>query len=119
MNSPVYKDNLLQQVGGKTQFDFVVMTYCENIQDDHHVNAFFQDLDLNQLIDLQKEFLNAALLEQSQEQTAVAMGRLAVHYQKLWQRGLNASHFDRICGCKYLEVSCSAMAPEWKNMEDH
>ena len=95
MSAPNYKDNLLELVGGQCQFDFVVIKYCENIQDDH-VNVFFADLDLNQLMAMQKEFLNAALLDQSQEDTAAAMGRLAVQYQTLWQRGLNDQHFDTL-----------------------
>ncbi|KAL3931556.1 MAG: hypothetical protein SGBAC_011252 [Bacillariaceae sp.] len=89
-----YKDNLIEKVGGQSQFDFAVIKYCENIQDDYRVSVFFEDMDLNGLIDLQKEFLNTALLDLSAQESEAAMGRLVVKYQRLWQTGLNARYFN-------------------------
>ncbi|KAL3931555.1 MAG: hypothetical protein SGBAC_011251 [Bacillariaceae sp.] len=89
-----YKDNLVEKVGGQSQFDFIVIKYCEIIQDDLSLRAVFADLQLDGLIDLQKEFLDAALLDLPSHITEVAMGRLIVKYQHLWQSGLNESNFN-------------------------
>ncbi|KAL3929168.1 MAG: hypothetical protein SGBAC_012330 [Bacillariaceae sp.] len=89
-----YKDNIVEAIGGQSQFDFAVIKYCENIQDDRSVSIFFADMDLNGLIDMQKEFLNAAFLDLSTQESEAAMGRLTVKYQHLWQNGLNESSFS-------------------------
>ncbi|CAJ1939281.1 unnamed protein product [Cylindrotheca closterium] len=88
-----YRDNLVEKVGGQSQFEYIVIKYCEGIQDDSSVQTFFADMDLNGLIDLQKEFLNAALLDLNQEEAQAAMGRLAMKHQHLWS-GLEERHFD-------------------------
>ncbi|CAJ1939285.1 unnamed protein product [Cylindrotheca closterium] len=91
-----YKDNLVEKVGGQSQFDFIVIKYCEHITADQSLKLFFKDMEHDSLIELQKEFLSAALLDLPSHITEVAMGRLVVNYQDLWESGLNERHFDTL-----------------------
>ena len=54
-------------MGGEFGFDFLVVTYCENILDDERLDRFFGNFDLNTLTCLQKELLLVTFLEPYQE----------------------------------------------------
>jgi truncated hemoglobin YjbI len=88
------KINLVDNVGGQAAFNFVLMNYCESIRKDPSIKHVFAQIDLNGLIELQKEILNAAFMDTSPKETDATMGRMAVKYQSLWQMGLNDEHFD-------------------------
>ncbi|CAJ1939279.1 unnamed protein product [Cylindrotheca closterium] len=96
MTTLVYKDNIVEKIGGQSQFDFVIMTYCESIREDPRLGGFFAHLDLDGLILLQKEWLDAALIENSPEETDTIIGRLAVKHKILWEKGMNETHFEQL-----------------------
>merc|ERR1711935_1311612 len=50
--------------------------------------------DLNGLINMQTDFLDAALLDLSPSEEESAMGRLALNHKTLWHMGLNEHHFE-------------------------
>ena len=90
----VYKDNLIEVVGGQSQYNIICTKYSENIQDDPNVSSFFAHKDLNGLASMQMDFLDAALLDLSPSEEESAMGRLALNHRTLWQMGLNEHHFE-------------------------
>ncbi|KAL3932079.1 MAG: hypothetical protein SGBAC_011016 [Bacillariaceae sp.] len=59
----IYRNNIVQRMGGEHGFNFLVLTYCENIQDDESLDRFFGNFDLNTLTCLQKELLLVSFLE--------------------------------------------------------
>lgn len=63
----VYRNNIVQRMGGEIGFGFLVLTYCENILDDERLDRFFGNFDLNALTCLQKELLLITFLEPYQE----------------------------------------------------
>lgn len=95
------KNSLIDQIGGPSQFEFVIIKYCENIQDDPRVSSFFAHLDLYALIDLQQEFVTAALNKEG-------MAALATKYSNL---GLNERHFDML-KAHFIEALRDSWVPE-------
>ncbi|CAJ1942344.1 unnamed protein product [Cylindrotheca closterium] len=63
----LYRNNIVQRMGGEFGFDFLVVTYCENILDDESLDHFYGNFDLNTLTCLQKELLLITFLEPYQE----------------------------------------------------
>lgn len=96
MSVLIYKDNIVERVGGQSEFDFVIMNYCESICNDSSLKSFFAQLDLNGLIELQTEFLNAAFIDTSAQETEATIGSLALKHQLLWQMGLDETHFEKL-----------------------
>ncbi|CAJ1939275.1 unnamed protein product [Cylindrotheca closterium] len=87
------KINIIDDVGGQSVFNFVVMNYCESIREDPTIKHFFAKVDLKGLIVLQTDILKVAFMDASPQETEAAMGRLAVNYQ-IGQLGLNETHFE-------------------------
>lgn len=96
MSVLIYKDDIIEKIGGKSQFGYVVMSFCESIRDDASLNPFFAHLDLDGLMELQQEFLDAAFLVASQKEMEATLGRLTVQHQLLWKMGMNETHFEQL-----------------------
>ena len=96
-HSSLYKDNLIEQVGGTNQFDFVILTYCEAVQDDPKLKRFFRNYNLKELMKLQKVLLDAAFLKTTPEMTdADVRNNVILKNYTLFEAGFNAVHFDRL-----------------------
>lgn len=89
-----YKDNLLRRIGGMSSLEFLVISYCTRIQDDASLQQFYGNCALKNLITIQKEFLMAALLKSSDE--AQSKSRAAIRHYRLFELGLNETHFDAL-----------------------
>ncbi|CAJ1939277.1 unnamed protein product [Cylindrotheca closterium] len=96
MSVLIYKDNIVEKIGGQSQFDFVVITYCESIRDDYSLNSFFAHLELDGLIGLQKELLNAAFMDTSSQAAQATIVGLAVKYPLLWQQVMEETNFEQL-----------------------
>ena len=92
----IYKDNIVQEVGGKCEFDYLIMAYCKSIREDFSLSVFFAHLDLRGLIELQSECLNAAFLNVPQQKTKSLVLRLAVRHQTLLKMGMDEAHFEKL-----------------------
>lgn len=93
-----YKDNLIKKIGGRSQYDFVVIKYCEYIQNDPRVIFFFDNLMLSDLIELQKQLLDAAFLNLSLAESEVMMSNVTLQCHMLWRMGLNERYFEVMKG---------------------
>jgi truncated hemoglobin YjbI len=89
-----YKHDLIAKIGGQVQFDFLIMDYCETIQEDPCLQRFFGTCELNSLITLQTEMLNAAFLDVSEEEAEGLRTHLALKHYRLFEMGFNERHFD-------------------------
>eukprot|EP00980_Cylindrotheca_fusiformis_P008246 scaffold1736_cov127-Cylindrotheca_fusiformis.AAC.60 len=66
----IYRNNIVHRMGGEFGFDFLIMTYCENILDDESLDRFFGNFDLKALTFFQKELLLITFLEPNAESNA-------------------------------------------------
>jgi truncated hemoglobin YjbI len=63
----IYRNNIVHRMGGESGFDFIVLTYCENILEDENLDQFFANFDLKSLTFFQKELLLLTFLEPDDE----------------------------------------------------
>eukprot|EP00980_Cylindrotheca_fusiformis_P006399 scaffold1366_cov91-Cylindrotheca_fusiformis.AAC.5 len=92
-----YKANLLERIGIDTNLDFIVLSFCERIQDDPELHDIYEVFQLDHLISLQKDLLMAALEKPATsgcEQKIRA--RVALNHYQLFEQGLNEYHFDSL-----------------------
>lgn len=89
------KNNLIERIGGEQQYDFLVLTYAENIHEDKRLQQVFQDYDIDELTSLQKDVLDVAFLHSkgklSDDETR---NRIVLRNFALFEKGLNEKHFD-------------------------
>jgi truncated hemoglobin YjbI len=94
-----YKENLLERIGGASSLDFLVISYCERIQDDPNLKQFYGNFNLKSLTVFQKELVMAALVKpDSEEDAATLKARVALRHYRLFELGLNESDFDTLVG---------------------
>ena len=91
-----YKGNLIERIGGRSQFNFVVIDYCEKIQENPQLRYFFGHFELQDLIKLQKHFLDTVLLDLAPVEAGSAKGELMLKYYRLWHMGMNEHYFEML-----------------------
>eukprot|EP00980_Cylindrotheca_fusiformis_P012250 scaffold2986_cov82-Cylindrotheca_fusiformis.AAC.2 len=92
-----YKDNLFERIGGVCNVDFLIISYCERIQDDKSLSRFYGNFDMKSLIALEKELVMAAIIEPSSKSEASnILSRVALRHYQLFEQGLNQTHFDAL-----------------------
>ena len=97
-----FKDDIMKLCGGDTFFEFLVLSYCERIQEDEDLDYFFGNFDLKSLISLQKTLLFAAFIEEPTKNDddnihinkEYLHGRVTLLFHRLFEMGLNDIHFD-------------------------
>lgn len=96
--APVYfKDNLLERIGGASNFDFLIISYSERIQDDESLHRFYGHIQLYNLNAFQKELVSAALIQPTSKSSADALKtRVALRHYRLFDLGFNETHFDAL-----------------------
>jgi truncated hemoglobin YjbI len=58
-----YKEDLLNRIGGKMEFHFIVATLSERIQNDPKLQDFYKTYDLGNLHKYQTHFLNSVFVQ--------------------------------------------------------
>lgn len=90
-----YKDNLLERLGGSSNLDFIIISYCENIKDDPSLEPIFGRVKRKNLTVLERELIMASLVKAESTSAAKALyGRVALRHRQLFAIGLNETHFD-------------------------
>lgn len=94
----VFKDNLLERFGGAAAFKFLIIAYCERILSDDELDRLFGNFTLNGLIPIQTDLLLAAFVDtmSTSDELADLQGRVTLSHYRLFEMGLNESHFDRL-----------------------
>ena len=98
--------SVVQQLGGDNQFNFLIMTFCENIQEDSSLNDVFNGMDLETLTNLMCSLVHTALERNSFDEDA--RNRLVLKNYSLFELGMNSKHFERLQA--HLE---SALRDSW------
>ena len=92
------KVDLLDEIGGEAQFDFVIMTFCELIQEDSSLGPLFKGIHVDTLVDLMKNLLDATLdiVSSHSAQNESTRNRIVMKNYAIFELGLNKSHFAKM-----------------------
>ncbi|CAJ1964895.1 unnamed protein product [Cylindrotheca closterium] len=92
------KEELLQQIGGESQFDFIIMTFCESIQEDTTLNEVFKGMHVDTMVDLMNGLLDAALEMYSSRtvENEDNRNRIVLKNYALFEMGLNKGHLEKM-----------------------
>ena len=84
----------IDQLGGENQFDFLLMTLCENIHQDVSLRPVFQRMDVEFLSDIFRNLVHAALETSLFDENA--RNRLVLKNYALFELGINTKHFTKL-----------------------
>jgi len=90
----MFKGNLLERWGGDANFELLLVSFCERIQEDAFLSLIFGAYDLDMLVTLQRSLLLAAFVEPaSEDEKKHLYGRVVFLFHELFEKGLNEDHF--------------------------
>ncbi|CAJ1949935.1 unnamed protein product [Cylindrotheca closterium] len=92
------KINFLQDVVGDSQYDFLIMTFCDSIFEDSDLKFFFQGFDVEVMAALMKRLLNITFQSSSRidifdEDTR---SKIVLRNYALFEMGLNEKQFEKL-----------------------
>lgn len=94
----VQKQSVIEKLGGENQYEFLIISYCENILEDDRLNGIYEDYDIDSLASLQKNLLDLSFHQAGnispksvEDETR---NRIVMQNYALFEKGLNAHHFD-------------------------
>jgi hypothetical protein len=92
------KEELLDQIGGECQFDFILLTFCESIEEDTELSEVFKGMHVNTMVDLMNGLLDAALEMYSSRivENEDTRNRIVLKNYALFEMGLNKSHLEKM-----------------------
>jgi two-component system, chemotaxis family, sensor kinase CheA len=85
--------SLYERIGGQEAVDAAVNLFYPKVLQDDRINLFFENMDLNYLMNKQKQFLAFAFGGPNQYD---GKGLREVHKHLTEEKGLNESHFDAV-----------------------
>lgn len=91
-----YKNDIFNRLGGECQYDMIIVNFAESLIKNRILTKFFGQFSLESLTKLQREVLDLALLEQSEEEEVKTIRRVLLLHYRLFENGLNGSHFAAI-----------------------
>lgn len=92
-------DDFITKIGGKAQFDFFLISFCEEIKDDERLQPFFGCYGMDSMVNLFRDFCLALVLEPNGTSTSSSRNtqqRIVRRFRCFFKIGLNESHFDMI-----------------------
>ena len=92
----VFKNDLMESIGGETQFKFLVISFCEKIAADKSLKLFYGGLGMSSLVALQKDMLLWAFLDVSPEESNTIRGKLILKHHLMMQKGFSEDHFKML-----------------------
>ena len=105
-----YDKTLLFRLGGAEALEAVLELFINGILEDEYLRPFFDNVHPALLKFHQKKFLSLALTEIPPDFNAKAY--IIERHYRLFERGLNETHFDKVVG--HLEAALSGMWVEPK-----
>lgn len=116
-----FKDNIIERIGGSSNLNLLVVSFCEYIKEDPSLVEFNGNLAFKDLSTMEEELLMAALVETEGETEAqTRRSRVALRHFRLFQSGLNELHFDVLSKhLKYALEDCWASDDVIQDCERH
>ncbi|CAJ1964893.1 unnamed protein product [Cylindrotheca closterium] len=89
------RDELIEKIGGENQYNFLVTSFCENIQQDIGLKDIFMSFDLELLADRMTALLDIVLSQTSDSETLddKDSNKVILANFSLFEAGMNATHF--------------------------
>lgn len=93
----LYKDDLVNRIGGMVQYDMTILEFCCSLRDEKHLRKFYGNFDTESFLTFQRETLDWAFCDfQSAEERERATARVMLRHHRLIQEGLGDRHYDTI-----------------------
>ena len=91
-------NGFLERIGGESQYDFLIMTFCDSILEDAALQGFFQNFEMEAMAALMKRFLgitfqSSARLDVTDEDVR---GKIVLRNYALFEMGLSQTHFEQL-----------------------
>eukprot|EP00980_Cylindrotheca_fusiformis_P029558 scaffold23506_cov93-Cylindrotheca_fusiformis.AAC.4 len=91
------EESLVDKLGGDNQYEFLILSYCENILDDSNLAKFYKEYDIDSLASLQKSLLDIAFQHHDKISTEDIRNRFVLQNYSLIENGfLNVDHFEML-----------------------
>lgn len=93
------KNDIINRLGGKVQYEMTVIDFAERLIKDSSLKRIYGNFDVDSLAGLLHDLLRAVLFEEEDtqgESRAKREAKLVLHHFRLFQLGLNGTHFDTI-----------------------
>ena len=92
------RDDIIEMIGGENQYNFLVTSFCENIQQDAGLKDLFLSFDLELLAERMTSLLDIVLSQSSDSKTLDShdYNKVIMSNFSLFEAGMNASHFKNL-----------------------
>jgi len=91
------KDDLIKEIGGREQYDFLILSFCEKIQEDITLKEIFCHLDIEVLTCRMNILLDVAFaLTETRCQDEKLRNDVLLKNYSLLELGVDASHFESL-----------------------
>ena len=92
------RDELIEKIGGENQYNFLVTSFCENIQQNAVLKDLFTSFDLELLADRMTALLDIVLAQSSDSETLdeIDRNKVVLGNFSLFEAGMNARHFKKL-----------------------
>ena len=92
------RDDIIEKIGGENQYNFLVTSFCENIQQDAGLKDLFLSFDLELLAERMTSLLDIVLSQSSDSKTLDShdYNKVIMNNFSLFEAGMNASHFKNL-----------------------
>ena len=92
------RDELIEKMGGENQYNFLITSFCENIQQDAGLKDIFLTFDLELLAERMTSLLNIVLAQSSDsyDLDQSAYNKVIISSFSLFEAGMNGSHFKKL-----------------------
>lgn len=91
------RDELISQIGGANQYDFLILSFCEKIQDDHKLREVFFGCDQQALVNRMRSLLDEVFsLSKSRCTDEDLRNEILLKNYSLLEMGVYANHFQSL-----------------------
>ena len=92
------KNSFLERFGGESQYNFLIMTFCDSILEDAALQGYFQGFDVEAMATLMKQFLcitfqSSIRLDVTDEDIR---GKIVLRNYALFEMGLSEGHLEKL-----------------------
>ena len=107
-----YKKNLVERIGGSSSYEMTAFQLAERLTVDPKLSEFYGQCSVDDLCDLQVSLMDLAIREMSDDTRTKSLDRVTLQHYRLFQSGLNVSHFDSI-----KNHLCDALQYTWADAD--
>lgn len=92
------KDELIELIGGENQYNFLITSFCENIQQDARLKDMFRTMDLELLAERMSALIDIAFAQTSDAEMMDenARNKIIMNNFSLFEAGMNGTHFTKL-----------------------